>query len=81
MLLSLTPPLEGRYLRGLDGQYKFRIHFVLQQAGATAGEHIVHARCTSSGDRSISAEVDLPPGIYEVLSQIKAVRDAEAHSL
>jgi hypothetical protein len=53
----------------------------LQEAGSAAGEHLVRARRTWCGDRSISAEVDLPPGVYEVLPQIEAKMDPEALDL
>jgi hypothetical protein len=53
----------------------------LQEAGSAAGEHLVRARRTWCGDRSISAEVDLPPGVYEVLPQIEAKMDPDALDL
>lgn len=74
--LTLTglPQLDDRYFRGLEGQYRFDLHFLLQEEGAEAGDHIVRARGAWFGNRSISAEVDLEPGRYEVLPKIAAVK-------
>ena len=46
------------------------MHFLLQEAGAETDDHIVRARSAWFGNRSISAEVDLKPGCYEVLPNI-----------
>jgi hypothetical protein len=54
------------------------LHFVLQEKGCAAGDHVVRARGAWFGNRSISAEVDLEVGIYEVLPKIEASRDADA---
>jgi hypothetical protein len=51
---------------------------VLQEKGCAAGDHIVRARGAWFGNRSISAEVDLEAGIYEVLPKIEASRNADA---
>ncbi|KAF2816818.1 cysteine proteinase [Mytilinidion resinicola] len=67
--------LDDRYFRGLEGQYTFELHFLLQEEGAPAGEHLVRARSTWFGTRSVSAEVDLEPGRYEVIPKIAASRD------
>jgi len=66
--------LDDRYFVGLDGQYVFDLNFLLQEEGAEVEDHIVRARSSRFGQRSISAEVDLPPGIYEVLPKIVAVK-------
>ncbi|KAF2004785.1 cysteine proteinase [Amniculicola lignicola CBS 123094] len=70
--------LDYRYFRGLEGKYRFDLHFLLQEEGAAAGDHIVRARGAWFGNRSISCEVDLEPGKYELLPKIVAIRDAEA---
>jgi hypothetical protein len=70
--------LDDRYFRGLEGKYDFDLHFVLQERGCDAGDHIVRARGAWFGNRSISAEVDLEAGVYEVLPKIEASRDADA---
>jgi hypothetical protein len=61
----------------LQGKYDFDLHFVLQEKDAAAGDYIVRARGAWFGNRSISAEVDLPAGIYEVLPKIEASRDKD----
>ncbi|KAJ4364569.1 hypothetical protein N0V83_009165 [Neocucurbitaria cava] len=68
--------LDDRYFRGLEGKYDYDLHFILQQENADTGDHIVRARGAWFGNRSISAEVDLEVGIYEVLPKIEASRDA-----
>ncbi|KAF1976670.1 cysteine proteinase [Bimuria novae-zelandiae CBS 107.79] len=70
--------LDERYFRGLEEKYSFDLHFVLQEEGAPAGEHIVRARGAWFGNRSVSAEVTLKPGKYEVVPKIAAERNAEA---
>jgi hypothetical protein len=70
--------LDDRYFRGLEGKYDFDLHFILQEQGCDAGDHIVRARGAWFGNRSISAEVNLEAGVYEVLPKIEASRDADA---
>ncbi|KAF2194304.1 cysteine proteinase [Zopfia rhizophila CBS 207.26] len=70
--------LDDRYFRGLEGKYRFDLHFLLQEEGAAAGEHIVRARGAWFGNRSISAEVDLTPGKYEIVPKIVASRYSDA---
>lgn len=71
--------LDDRYFRGLEGQYSFKLHFIL--INAKTKEEIVRARPASFdgtlpiGARSVSAEIDLEPGEYEVLPKILATRD------
>jgi hypothetical protein len=62
----------------LEGKYRFDLHFILQEKDAAAGDYIVRARGAWFGNRSISAEVDLEPGIYEVVPKIEARRDPDA---
>jgi hypothetical protein len=69
--------LDGRYFRGLEGKYRFDLHFVLQEENAPSGDHIVRARGAWFGNRSVSAEVTLPPGRYEVVPKIVAERDSD----
>jgi len=51
------------------------VHFLLQEAGAEAGDHIVRACGAWFGNRFISAEVDLKPGCYGVLPKIAAAKN------
>jgi len=67
--------LDERYFKGLEGKYYFDLHFILQEAGAETGDHIVRVRGAWFGNRSISAEVDLEPGKYEVVPKIVAWKD------
>lgn len=67
--------LDERYFLGLEGKYYFDLHFILQEAGAGPGDHIVRVRGAWFGNRSISAEVDLEPGKYEVVPKIVAWKD------
>jgi hypothetical protein len=73
--------LDDRYFRGLEGQYEFDLHFLLQEEGAAQGEHLVRARGAWWGNRSISAEVDLEPGRYEVVPKIVSQKDPEKPSV
>lgn len=54
------------------------MHFILQKKDAEDGDYIVRARGAWFGNRSISAEVDIEAGVYEVVPKIVAKRDAEA---
>ncbi|RAR11821.1 cysteine proteinase [Stemphylium lycopersici] len=69
--------LDERYFKGLEGKYEFDLHFILQEKDAAAGDHLVRARGPWFGNRSISAEVELEAGVYEVLPKIVATRDAD----
>ncbi|KAI4923988.1 hypothetical protein J4E85_008147 [Alternaria conjuncta] len=70
--------LDERYFKGLEGKYDFDLHFILQEQGSAAGDYIIRARGAWFGNRSISAEVDLEAGVYEVLPKIEASRNKEA---
>jgi hypothetical protein len=72
--------LDERYFTGLEGKYRFDLHFLLQEENAPAGEHIVRARGAWFGNRSISAEVDLQPGKYEVGAVQSKVSRQTAHN-
>lgn len=64
--------LDDRYFAGLEGQYYFELQFVLQRDG---GEHVCGARQVHKWEnRSISCEVDLEVGVYEVVPKITASR-------
>ncbi|KAF3043352.1 hypothetical protein E8E11_007845 [Didymella keratinophila] len=70
--------LDGRYFRGLEGKYDFDLHFILQEKDTEEGDYIVRARGAWFGNRSISAEVDLEPGLYEIVPKLVARRDADS---
>ncbi|KAK1836112.1 cysteine proteinase [Podospora conica] len=65
--------LDERYFVGLEGQYDFNLHFLLQEAGSD--EHICRVRPAHEWERrSVSCELTLEPGKYEVLPKIVASR-------
>ncbi|KAK0706970.1 hypothetical protein B0T26DRAFT_481557 [Lasiosphaeria miniovina] len=65
--------LDERYFVGLEGQYQFSLHFLLQQEGSN--EHLCRVRPVHDWEnRSVSCELDLEPGRYEVLPKITATR-------
>ena len=67
--------LDDRYFVGLEGQYYFELHFVLQREGEKDGEHVCGARQVHKWEnRSISCEVDLEAGVYEVVPKITSTR-------
>lgn len=69
--------LDDRYFCGFEGEYWFELHFVLRAAGAA--EHVCRVRPAFKWDsRSVSCEVDLAPGEYEVLPKIAATRAPSA---
>ncbi|RAK77224.1 cysteine proteinase [Aspergillus fijiensis CBS 313.89] len=70
--------VDKRYMRGLEGQYDFALHFLLQEENAKPGEHLLLVRPVQCrGNRSISAEVKLEPGRYEILIKLLATRDSD----
>ncbi|KAK4222126.1 putative calpain [Podospora fimiseda] len=77
--------LDTRYFKGLEGQYTFLLHFILQKQGAKPGDYICRIVPKEenflSAKRSISCEVDLEPGIYEVLPKITTDRNPEKLSV
>ncbi|KAK0726092.1 hypothetical protein B0H67DRAFT_482053 [Lasiosphaeris hirsuta] len=73
--------IDTRYFRGLEGEYSFLLHFILQKQDAAAGDYICRVRPKAenfaSSNRSVSCEVELEPGVYEVLPKITAQKDDE----
>ncbi|KAF6833625.1 calpain family cysteine protease [Colletotrichum musicola] len=75
--------LDDRYFRGFEGQYYFELHFVLQKAAVADGpaqqEQICRVRPVHKWEnRSVSCEVELEPGVYEVLPKVTATRHDRA---
>ncbi|MCJ1286940.1 calpain 2, (m II) large subunit [Xylographa opegraphella] len=62
--------LDGRYFKGLTGQYSYNLAFRLHRSG----EAVYIVRGFSNRPRSATAEVDLEAGTYEVLLQITGTR-------
>lgn len=72
VVIALTQ-LDERYFVGLEGQYDFNLQFLLQEAGSD--EHICRVRPAHEWERrSVSCELTLEPGKYEVLPKIVASR-------
>ncbi|KAK2614654.1 hypothetical protein N8I77_001460 [Diaporthe amygdali] len=76
MVVIVLAQLDERYFKGLEGQYKFSLHFIVQKQGSQIGDYICRVRPVPGGDhRSISCEIEnLEEGQYEVIPQITAVR-------
>jgi hypothetical protein len=70
--------LDDRYIRGLEGKYAFNLSFSLRREDAEAGNYIIRVYGPWFGIRSVSAEVYLGVGTYEVLPKIEAVRHFDA---
>lgn len=72
----MNDQLDERYFVGLEGSYEFSLHFLLQEENGKPGEHICRVRPAHPWEnRSVSCEIDLEPGRYEVLPKITATRD------
>lgn len=70
--------LDDRYFLGFEGQYEFQLHFLLQDENGTTGDHICRVRPVHDWEnRSVSCEVDLEPGRYEVVPKITATRNPD----
>ncbi|MDA4131974.1 MAG: hypothetical protein OK454_02445, partial [Thaumarchaeota archaeon] len=62
----------------MEGQYTFSLHFLLQEVDGKPGEHLCRVRPIHEWEnRSVSCEVELEPGKYEVLPKITATRDPD----
>lgn len=69
--------LDGRYFRGLEGQYTFELSFRIHKAGEE--DYIIRSHSNYCMRRSVAAELDLDEaGEYLVLVKITAKRDFTA---
>lgn len=79
VVVFVLQQLDNRYFRGLEGEYTFLLHFILQKQGSEPGDYIcrVRPRWTNFNfdTRSVSCEVELEPGVYEVLPKVAAERN------
>lgn len=66
--------LDDRYFQGLEGEYRFWLHFRLDRDGEQ--EYIVRSHGNYLMNRSVSVDLDLEPGTYSVLMKITAKRSA-----
>lgn len=75
--------MDDRYFKNLQGQYCFELHFLLKRVDAPSTDYICRVRAAGRGfeKRSVSAEVLLDPGKYEVIPKITATRDESMPTL
>ncbi|KAH8591345.1 hypothetical protein B0O99DRAFT_632494 [Bisporella sp. PMI_857] len=79
LIVIVLTQLDDRFFKGFEGEYHFELHFLLQNVGAASGEHICRVRPIHKWEnRSVSCEIDLEPGNYEVLPKITASRNTGA---
>ena len=71
-IVIVLSQLDDRYFRGLEGQYRFELHFRLGKDGEQ--DYIVRSHGNYSMHRSVSTDLDLDPGTYSVLMKITACR-------
>ncbi|KAH8808104.1 hypothetical protein F5884DRAFT_677059 [Xylogone sp. PMI_703] len=67
--------LDDRYFKGLSGQYAFRLSFRIHKAGEE--DYIVRSHGNYWMSRSVTAELELDAGEYDVLLKIEAMRDQD----
>lgn len=66
--------LDDRYYQGLKGQYTYKLHFLLREAGSDDPIALAGSELET---RSVSAEIGLEPGKYEVILKLVAYRDKD----
>ena len=64
--------MDDRYWDGLQGQYNFSLHFRVSKDGED--DYIVRSHGNYSMTRSVSTEIELDPGTYDVRMKITATR-------
>ncbi|OPB39123.1 calpain-like protease [Trichoderma guizhouense] len=82
-LILVLSQLDGRYFKGLQGQYSFRLHFRLHyEDRPDAEDYIVRSHGNYFMKRSVSVELpDLPSGNYTVYLKVTGQRDQEQPSV
>lgn len=82
-LILVLSQLDGRYFKGLQGQYSFRLHFRLHyEDRPEAEDYIVRSHGNYYMKRSVSVELpDLPAGNYIVYLKVTGQRDQEQPSV
>ncbi|CRK22634.1 hypothetical protein BN1708_003573, partial [Verticillium longisporum] len=85
LVVLVLAQLDDRYFEGFAGGYSYELHFTLQKAGAGKGgqsDQICRVRpAHDMENRSVSCEVELEAGRYEVLPKITAMREKDALSV
>ncbi|PNY29789.1 Calpain-9 [Tolypocladium capitatum] len=82
-LVLVLSQLDGRYFKGLHGQYTFRIHFRLHyQDKHGAEDYIVRSHGNYFMKRSVSVELpNMPAGNYVVYLKVTGERDQDLKSV
>ncbi|TDZ40721.1 Calpain-9 [Colletotrichum trifolii] len=82
-LVLVLSQLDGRYFKGLQGQYTFRIHFRIHERSRPGAEdYIVRSHGNYLMDRSVSIELpDMPAGEYSIFMSVTGERDSSLPSV
>ncbi|TGO87468.1 hypothetical protein BPOR_0224g00110 [Botrytis porri] len=75
-VMIVLSQLDGRYFCGLEGQYHFELSFRIHKAGEE--DYIVRSHGNYWMRRSVTAELELPAGEYDVLMKVKAFKDGKS---
>ena len=75
-IVIVLTKLDDRYFQGLEGQYRFSLHFRVDCDGDE--EYLVRSRGAYFMDRAVSVDFDIEPGTYSVLMKITAERNTDA---
>lgn len=68
--------LDDRYFKGLEGQYSFELSFRVHKAGAE--DYIIRTMGELVDPRSVSVELDLESGRYEIHLKVTGTRNDRA---
>ena len=72
-IVIVLSQLDGRYFKGMEGDYTFQLHFRLDKEGED--DYIVRSHGNYAMKRSVSTDLpELEPGTYSVLMKITAHR-------
>ncbi|KAL0764066.1 hypothetical protein CaCOL14_013393 [Colletotrichum acutatum] len=82
-LVLVMTQLDTRYLKGLQGQYAFRIHFRIHERDRPGAEdYIVRSHGNYLMDRSVSIELpDMTAGEYSIFMSVTGERDTDIPSV
>ena len=64
--------LDGRYFKGMEGEYRYQLHFRLDREDEN--DYIVRSHGNYNMNRSVSTDLELEPGTYSVLMKVRAQR-------
>jgi len=82
-LVLVLSQLDGRYFKGLQGQYSFRLHFrVHEQDRPGAEDYIVRSHGNYLMERSVTIEIpNMAAGNYSIFVSVSAERDSKLLSI